>query len=220
MNPKIKNRLMRTAILSLVALFVGASVAWVQIQMQAARVTTKEGKPMETAMPMAGLKIGGAFSLTDHTGADVTDKTYSGKYKLIYFGFTYCPAICPTELQKMSRVLAALEKNHPEALDTIQPLFISVDPERDSVEVMREYVRLFHPRIVGLTGTVPQIEFIKKRYRVFANKVEDDTNQDYTVDHSSFTYLMGPNDELLGMYRIQDKPDAIYQDLVKRIGLS
>ncbi|MCB1720154.1 MAG: SCO family protein [Alphaproteobacteria bacterium] len=219
MNPQIKKRLVRTALFSLIALVIGVGVGWMQIQMQAARVTTKEGKPAETAMPVAGLSFGGPFSLIDHTGAQVSEKTYEGKYKLIYFGFTYCPAICPTELQKMSRVLSALEKNHPEALENVQPLFISVDPERDTLDVMREYIGLFHPQLVGLTGTTAQIDLIKKRYRVFASKVEDETNQDYTVDHSSFTYLMGPNDELIGMYRMKDTADQIYQDLIKRLGL-
>lgn len=219
MNPLIKKRLTRIGVFGTIALVLGIGAAWMQMQMQAARVTTKEGKPAETAMPMAGLNIGGPFALTDHTGKAVTEKDYAGTYKLIYFGFTYCPAICPTELQKMSRVLAALEKNHPEALETLQPLFVSVDPERDTVEVMREYVSLFNPRIVGLTGSVPQIDFMKKRYRVFASKVQDETNQDYTVDHSSFTYLMGPSDGLLAMYRMKDSADDIYKDIVTRLGL-
>ncbi len=216
MNPRIKKHLMRTIIFSLIALVIGAGVGWMQVQKQAADMN---GNAAGTAMPVAGLNIGGPFSLTDHTGAEVSEKTYAGQYKLIYFGFTYCPAICPTELQKISRVMSALEKDHSEAALNVQPLFISVDPERDSVAVMKEYVRLFHPRLVGLTGTVPQVDFIKKHYRVFATKVEDETNQDYTVDHSSFIYLMGPNDELIGMYRMKDTPDQIYQGLIKRLEL-
>ncbi|MCB9982807.1 MAG: SCO family protein [Rhodospirillales bacterium] len=217
MKPEIKQRLMRTAIFCAIALVIGMGVGWVQISMQQARVMKPGEKAAGGAAPMAGLSIGGPFTLSDHDGKSVTEKDYAGKYKLIYFGFTYCPAICPTELQKMSRVIAALEKNHPEALEKLQPLFVSVDPERDTVDVMREYVRLFNPRIVGLTGTVPQIDFIKTRYRVFASKVEDETNQDYTVDHSSFTYLMGPNDELLAMYRMKDSADDMYKDILKRI---
>ncbi len=220
MNPNIKKRLLRTLIFSLIALVIGAGVGWVQIQMQSARVTTKDGKQMETALPMAGLQIGGPFSLTNHLGADVTEKNYEGQYKLIYFGFTYCPAICPTELQKISRVMSALEDKHPEAAKTIQPLFITVDPERDRVPVMREYISLFHKRLVGLTGTVPQIDFIKKSYRIFATKVQDETQNDYSVDHSSFIYLMGPNNELMSMYRVSDSADDVYADLIERLGLS
>ena len=188
--------------------------------MQNARTVTKDGKPSETAMPMAGLNIGGAFSLTDHDGQAVTEKTYGDDYKLIYFGFTYCPAICPTELQKISRVMKAFEKNHPDVAKDIQPLFITVEPERDTVDVMREYVSLFHPKLIGLTGTEPQIDFIKKGYRIFAAKVEDGDAQDYTVDHSSFIYFMGPDNQLISMYKVDDSADAVYQDIENRLGLS
>ena len=217
MKPEIKKRLIRTFIFSLVALIIGGAVGWVQIQMQSARVTTKEGKPAETAFPMAGLQIGGPFSLTDHTGADVTEKNYEGQYKLIYFGFTYCPAICPTELQKISRVMNALEKNETKLSQNIQPLFITIDPERDTVNVMREYISLFHSRLVGLTGTVPQLDFVKKSYRIFAAKVEDETQNDYTMDHSSFVYLMSPDNQLISMYRIKDSADYVYADVLKHM---
>ena len=219
MSPQIKKRLLRTFILSLVALCVGVGVGWFQVQMENARTVTREGKPMETALPMAGLNIGGPFSLTNPLGEDVTEKDFEGQYKLIYFGFTYCPAICPTELQKISRVMSALEKNQPETAATMQPLFITIDPERDTVPVMREYVRLFHPKLIGLTGSVPQLDFIKKAYRVFAAKVEDESMNDYTMDHSSFIYLMGPDNTLVSMYRVSDSADAIYSDLEKQLGL-
>lgn len=217
MKPEIKKRLMRTAILSLIALVVGAGVGWFQIQMQNARVTTKDGKQVETAVPMAGLQIGGPFSLNDHNGEAVTEKTWDGQYKLIYFGFTYCPAICPTELQKISRVINGLEKKNPELAEKIQPLFITIDPERDTIPVMKEYISLFHKRLVGLTGTVPQIDFIKKSYRIFATKVEDEANNDYTMDHSSFIYLMNLDNQLISMYRVSDTADEIYADVVKKL---
>jgi protein SCO1/2 len=215
MNEKIKKRLVRTAILSVVALAVGIGVGLIQKEMQSARTVSKGS--VESDAPIAGLNIGGPFNLTDHTGTEVTEKTYDGDYKLIYFGFTYCPAICPTELQKISRVMSGLEKSNPDAAEQIQPLFITIDPERDTVPVMQEYVRLFHPRLIGLTGTVPQIDFVKKRYRVFANKVEDGTQNDYTMDHSSFIYLMSPDDTLLGMYRTSDTADDIYTDIIKQL---
>ena len=219
MKPEIKKRLMRTLVLSLIALVVGGAVGWFQVQMENARVITKEGKPAETAVPMAGLNIGGPFSLTNHLGEDVTEKTYAGMHKFIYFGFTYCPAICPTELQKMSRVMSALEKNHPEAAQNVQPIFITIDPERDRVPVMKEYISLFHKRFVGLTGTRPQIDFIKKGYRVFATKVQDETMNEYTMDHSSFLYLMSPENTLVSMYRMADSADIIYRDIEKQLGL-
>ena len=220
MKPEIKKRLLRTLIFCLLALVIGGSVGWFQVQMENARTVTREGKPSETAMPIAGLNIGGPFSLTNHMGEDVTEKDYEGQYKLIYFGFTYCPAVCPTELQKISRVMSALEKNQPETAAKIQPLFITVDPERDRVPVMKEYVSLFHKRLIGLTGTQPQIDFVKKSYRVFATKVEDESANDYTVDHSSFIYLMGPDDTLVSMYRVSDSADKVYEDILKQLGLS
>ena len=218
MNEKFKKRLVRTAILSIVALTVGIGVGLVQKEMQSARTVNKGST--ETNAPIAGLNIGGPYNLSDHNGQEVTEKSFEGQYTFIYFGFTYCPAICPTELQKMSRVLNALEKNHPEAAKDIQPLFITIDPERDTVEVMKEYVSLFHPRFIGLTGTVPQIDFVKKAYRIYAAKVEDDQQNDYTMDHSSFIYLMGPGNQLLGMYKTSDTPDEIYQDVLKQMNLS
>lgn len=218
MNEVVKKRLLRSVVLSVVALVIGIGVGWVQISMQKARTVNKGSNASES--PIAGLNIGGPFTLTDQDGNTVTEKTYEGEYKLIYFGFTYCPAICPTELQKVSRVMSALEKNYPEAAQTIQPLFITIDPERDTVPVMREYVRLFHPRFTGLTGTVPQIDMVKKHYRIYASKVETEEQNDYTMDHSSFIYLMGPENALLGMYRTSDTPDAIYQDIVKLLNLS
>jgi len=217
MNEVVKKRILRTLLFSAVALAIGVGVAWVQVGMKSARTVQKGAS---TEAPIAGLNIGGPFTLTDHEGTEVTEKTYDGQYKLIYFGFTYCPAICPTELQKMSRVMNALEDNYPEAAQNIQPLFVTIDPERDTVPVMQEYVSLFHPRLIGLTGTVPQINIVKKNYRIYASKVETEEQNDYTMDHSSFIYLMGPDNTLLGMYRTSDTPDGMYQDIVKLMKLS
>lgn len=217
MNKNIKQRLLRTAILSLVALIIGAGVAYYQIQFQSARVMNKGENTKTKPAPVAGLEIGGPFSLTGHTGRDVSEKTYDGQYKLIYFGFTYCPAICPTELQKISRVISALEKKKPAIADKIQPLFITVDPGRDTVAVMKDYVSLFHPRLVGLTGTQPQIDFITKSYRIFARKVDDPEQQDYTMDHSSYLYLMGPDNTLVSIYRMDDDADHVYNDILARV---
>ena len=113
--------------------------------------------------------------------------------------------------------MSALEKNEPEIAKQVQPVFITVDPERDTVPVMKEYVRLFHPRMEGLTGTVQQVELVKKGYRIYSAKVEDESLNDYTVDHSSFIYLMSPDDTLIGMYRTEDTADQIYQDFIKQL---
>ncbi|MFK7840281.1 MAG: SCO family protein [Bdellovibrionales bacterium] len=216
MKQKTKNRIIRIGCLSLVAIIVAAATSYYQDKFQKARVLS-EGVSSQGAMPIAGLQIGGPFSLTNHLNEAVTQNDYADQYKLIYFGFTYCPAICPTELQKVSRVTSALEKNKPDIAAQFVPLFVTVDPERDDVEVMKDYVSLFHPKLVGLTGTRPQIDFISKSYRIFAKKVNDPEQNDYTIDHSSYLYFMGPDDNLLGLYRMNDDADYIYNDILKRV---
>lgn len=219
MKTEIKKRLLRTFILALLALIIGAGVGFYQHKFKSARVMSKGASQSEAPLPVAGLDIGGPFSLMDHTGAAVTEKTYDGQYKLIYFGFTYCPAICPTELQKVSRVMSALEKKNPEIAAKFQPLFITVDPQRDTVGVMKDYVSLFHPKLLGLTGTQPQVDFITKAYRIFARKVETEEQQDYTMDHSSYLYLMGPDNRLMALYRMDDNADFVFKDIVVRASL-
>jgi protein SCO1/2 len=135
--------------------------------------------------------VGGAFSLVDHTGARVTDATFRGKYMLIFFGFTYCPDICPTELQVIS---AALDELGPKGA-AIQPIFITVDPERDSPETMKAYVANFHPRMVGLTGSMEEIANVAKAYRVYFKKSGE--GDAYLMDHSSIVYLMDKEGKFL-----------------------
>lgn len=149
--------------------------------------------------------FGGPFTLTDHTGKKVTEKDFEGQWRLIYFGFTYCPAICPTELQKISSALKTLGSK----AENIKPVFITVDPERDTVEVMKNYVELFHPRLTGLTGTNAQVEEAKKSYKIYSAKVKDETMSDYTVDHSSFIYLIDANDSLIRIFKTDDTAEDI-----------
>jgi protein SCO1/2 len=151
------------------------------------------GEKLVEATKSAGSPtIGGRFTLTDMNGQTVTDKTYAGKYMLVYFGYTYCPDVCPTGLTEMSNTLDALG----ELADKIQPIFISVDPDRDTPEQLKEYTSYFHPRLIGLTGTHEQVAAAAKAYRVYyakvASKDADADPDDYTFDHSAVTYLMDP----------------------------
>ncbi|HLA01519.1 MAG TPA: SCO family protein [Aestuariivirga sp.] len=131
--------------------------------------------------------VGGPFSLTDQEGRKVTDKDFRGHYMLVFFGYTYCPDICPTELQVMS---AALDNLGAKA-DDIQPIFISVDQQRDTPEVLKQYVTNFHPRLVGLTGSAEEIASVARAYRVYFSKVENNSEPDaYLMDHSTIMYLM------------------------------
>ena len=205
----IHPRAKRTALLSILAVFIGAGLGWCQIQMAQDAV--------ESESPMAGADIGGDFTLLNENGETITQAAYDGQYKLIYFGFTFCPAICPTELQKITSALKKMEDSHPELAAKIQPLFISIDPERDTPDVMREYVSLFHPRLDGLTGSSEQIAQVKKDYRIYAQKVQDENMSDYTMDHSSFIYLMAPDNRLINIYKIEDSAEYIHQDILKYV---
>ena len=134
--------------------------------------------------------VGGPFALIDHTGKRVTDQDFRGRYMLIMFGFTYCPDVCPSGLQVMA---AALGKLGAKA-ERIVPLFISVDPERDTPAQLGQYVASFHPRLVGLTGPLADIDAAAKAYRVYYRKVRDEkSSAAYTIDHTALIYLMGPD---------------------------
>jgi protein SCO1/2 len=135
--------------------------------------------------------IGGPFELVNDQGEPVTEATFAGRYMLIYFGYSFCPDICPTSLQAMAGAYALLSADEQ---DEIRPIFITVDPERDTVEAIADYVALFHDDLIGLTGTVEQVNAASAAYRVYhAKNAPEDGSDDYFVDHSSFYYLMGPD---------------------------
>jgi len=145
-------------------------------------------------MSVGKAAVGGPFTLTDHTGRRVTDKDFRGQYMLVYFGFTFCPDVCPSGLQAIS---ATLDQLGPKA-EKITPVFISVDPERDTPEQLALYVSSFHPRLVGLTGSPEEIQSVAKAYRVYYNKVKDEkSTAEYTIDHTSIIYLMDPKGEFV-----------------------
>lgn len=139
--------------------------------------------------------FGGAFTLTDHHGKQVTEKSWPDKYLILYFGFTFCPDVCPLG---MTTIASALEKLSPETQAKIQPIFITVDPDRDTADVLKQYVPLFNPNFIGLTGTHEQIDHVKKLYKIYAEK--DGDGKEYMINHSAFTYLIAPNGELVGLY--------------------
>lgn len=143
------------------------------------------------------IKVGGPFELTNHGGEQVTDADFRGKFMLVYFGYGFCPDICPTELQNMTVALDSMGA----AAGTIQPIFITVDPERDSVEFLADYVSNFHSSFVGLTGTRAEIEETTRLYRVYHAKAKGEPAEDYLVDHSGFVYLMGRDGAFLTMFR-------------------
>ncbi|MDP6351000.1 MAG: SCO family protein, partial [Alphaproteobacteria bacterium] len=142
--------------------------------------------------PITMFPPGAPFALTDHTGKKVTDEDYRGKFMLIAFGYTYCPDVCPTGLAAMSVAVDLLG----EQADWVQPIFITIDPERDTPEVLKEYVTAFHPRLIGLSGTRRQIADAAEGYRVYFNKLEplkdeDGDDDDYLMGHTTSIYLVG-----------------------------
>jgi protein SCO1 len=156
--------------------------------------------------------VGGAFTLVDETGQTVTDRTYQTPYKLLFFGFTHCPGICPSELIKMADVLAGLGDDAKK----ITPLFISIDPARDTPPELAAYTAHFDDRIIGLTGTQDQINAIIGSFKAYAARV-DMGNGDYTMDHSGFMYLTDHDNHLIKLYRLDDSADTILADLQHRL---
>jgi cytochrome oxidase Cu insertion factor (SCO1/SenC/PrrC family) len=158
--------------------------------------------------------VGGPFTLTAHTGERVSDEEFRGKYMLVAFGFTYCPDLCPAELQVMS---AALDAMGAEAAH-IQPLFITIDPERDTAARLGEYVAHFHPKLIGLTGSPDEIAAVARAYRVWYEKVEDEASPDgYLMDHTSITYLMDPDGEFVQHFSFGTSPRAIAEALLAAV---
>ena len=146
--------------------------------------------------------IGGAFSLRDPTGQTVSDQDLQGRFPLIYFGYTYCPDVCPSTLSDMTRALEAFEVTAPERATKVAPIFISVDPSRDDEKILSAYARHFHPRLLALTGSEAEIAEAAKAYQVFYRKVPveegaETAEGDYLLDHTSYVYLMGPEGDYL-----------------------
>lgn len=148
--------------------------------------------PPQADPPLAGARIGGPFALTDADGRTVRDTDFAGRYRLVYFGYTYCPDVCPTDLQKLGVALRGLEKSDPRIAARIVPIFITVDPERDTPAVVKQYVAAFHPRLIGLTGTPEAIAGAAKSYAVAYQKLPPGPGGQYLVDHAAMIYLMGP----------------------------
>jgi len=149
--------------------------------------------------------IGGPFQLTDHQGRTVTEASFRGRFTLIYFGFTFCPDFCPTSLQIMAD---ALDQIGP-AAQRVQPILITVDPERDTVEQLAAYVPSFGPNMIGLTGTMEQISAAARAYRVYFKKADGGSATDYGVDHSSIIYLMGPDGRFITHFTHQATAEQI-----------
>lgn len=160
--------------------------------------------------------IGGPFSLTDHEGRTRTERDFKGRYMLIYFGYTFCPDVCPTALQGMT---VALDQLEPSSQKRIAPIFITIDPERDTPEQLASYVENFYPGMVGLTGTPEQIAATARAYRVYFGRSKDtESSSDYLMDHSSIVFLMDPDGGYLTHFTHATPPQKMAETIAKNVG--
>ncbi|MBR0875578.1 SCO family protein [Bradyrhizobium tropiciagri] len=157
--------------------------------------------------------VGGPFELTDQAGKLRTDRDFRGRLMLVYFGFTYCPDVCPTDLQAIG---LALDKLGSDA-DSVQPIFITVDPERDTASHLAEYVPLFHPRLIGLTGSDEAIRKVADAYKVYYARVPLKDAGDYTVDHTAYIYLMDRDGSYLGFFPPGTSADRMVEIIKPRL---
>lgn len=165
--------------------------------------------------PLAGASIGGDFALTASDGRTVRWDDFAGKYRIVYFGYAYCPDICPTDMQRVAQGLKVLKADDPAKAAMIQPIFITIDPERDTPAVVGEFAAAFSPDIIGLTGTPDQIAAAAKAFKVFFAKGEAVEGGGYLVDHSNIVYLFGPKGEPLATLPVDKGADAVAAELDK-----
>ncbi|KAL2008991.1 hypothetical protein VTN00DRAFT_7185 [Thermoascus crustaceus] len=162
-------------------------------------------------------KVGGPFVLKDLDGREFTEERLKGKYSFVYFGFTHCPDICPDELDKMAAIIDKVREAAGGA-DVFRPIFITCDPARDTPEVLRKYLREFHPDIIGLTGTYEQVKHVCKQYRVYFSTPENvKPGEDYLVDHSIYFYLMDPDGDFVECIGRQDTPESATKVIMEHI---
>ncbi|NML07359.1 SCO family protein [Sphingomonas sp. G-3-2-10] len=183
-------------LIALIVLVLASAFGWQALNAPAGPAANS-GR--HNAIDIAGrTNIGAPFALTDQDGKTVRDTDFAGKYRLIYFGYTFCPDICPTDVQKIGLVMRTLDKEDPQLAAKVQPIFITIDPERDTPAVLKQFVSAFHPRLIGLTGPLPQISAVAKGYAAFFAKVPPaQPGGAYLMNHAAMVYLMGPRGEPL-----------------------
>jgi protein SCO1/2 len=170
--------------------------------------------PDDARPPLAGAKIGGPFALIDEDGRPVTERSFAGRYRVMYFGYTYCPDVCPVDVQTIAQGLAELEKRDPALAARVVPVFVTVDPARDTPAVLKQFTAAFSPRMVGLTGNPAAVAQAEKAYAVYASKGLA-TPGGYLVNHSRQTYLMDPDNRPLALVPQDETPQAVADTIEK-----
>lgn len=169
--------------------------------------------PSQEAPPLQGARIGGPFTLVSQDGRSVSDRDFAGRYRLVYFGYSFCPDVCPVDLLQIGQGLSQFEKADPDRGSRVQPIFISIDPERDTPSALKSYVAAFHPRLIGLTGTPEQIRAVATAYGVYYAKQQSEGASEYLMDHSRQSVLFGPDGEPIAMVPHDEGAAAVAEAL-------
>jgi protein SCO1/2 len=167
--------------------------------------------------PLAGARIGGPFVLTDQNGRQVTDRDFAGSYRIVYFGYTFCPDVCPTDVANLMHGWQLFGKTDAARAAKIKSVFITVDPARDTAEVLKSFTANFDPRLIGLTGTPEAIKNVAKEYGVAVSIGKPTAPGVYFVDHTNAAYLMDPDGKPLALLPAEGTPQAIADELSKWI---
>lgn len=195
--------------------FLAAAALAIAVGIWAGNQWFRPQGPNGESRAVGSAAIGGPFQLVDQNGRTRTDAEFRGKFMLIYFGYAFCPDACPTALHAMT---VALNKLGP-AAEAVVPIFITVDPERDTPEQLKRYAENFHPRLVALTGTSEQVAAAAKAYRVYyAKQMDSGTTGGYLMDHTSIIYLMGRDGRYLSHFTHATTPDAIAAEIERQLG--
>ena len=163
--------------------------------------------------PLEGATMGGPFTLTDQNGRRVSDSAFAGKYRLVYFGFTFCPDVCPTDMAMIGAGMGRFEASDPERAARVQPIFISVDPARDTAPALRQFVSSFHPRFIGLTGSEAEIAQVARAYGIFYERAAPGPDGGYNVNHSRMAVLYGPEGQPIALVPHDQGPDGVATEL-------
>lgn len=163
--------------------------------------------------PLAGAKVGGEFALVDKDGRTVRYSDFDGKYRIVYFGYTFCPDVCPVDLQRLVQGLNLVEKREPALAAQIQPLFITIDPARDTPQVVGQYAAAFSPRLIGLTGSEQQVDEATKAFAAYRMRGKDGGDSGYLMDHSRIAFLMGRDGKPLAMLPVEKSAQDIAAEI-------
>lgn len=164
--------------------------------------------------PLEGAAIGGPFTLVDKNGHTVRWADFAGRYRIVYFGYSFCPDACPLDLQKLMRGFAMFDQAHPALARQVQPIFITIDPARDTPAVVGQFAAAFSPRLLGLTGTPAQVDQAAKAFAVYYAKGKE-TAGGYLMDHQRSAFLMGRKGEPIALLPIDETPQAVAAELAK-----